>query len=171
MEAQIIIVGGIPGTGKTTIANSLSKSINAPVFTKDILEAAVVRRGLATSKDLKGVGYELMAVLALNEFKQGRSSILDCIASTERVKMFWATLIHENTSYIECVCSDVSIHRELIKNRKRNIPNWYELEWNDVLKIKETYKPCSEERLVLDATECLQSNINKAIEYVRYQNI
>ena len=118
MEAQIIIIGGLPGTGKIAVANSLSMSINVPVFTKDILEAAVVRRGLASSKNLKGVGYELMAVLALNELKQGRSSILDCIASTERVKKFWGSLIHENTSYIECVCSDDNLHRERLKREK-----------------------------------------------------
>lgn len=171
MEAQVIIIGGLPGSGKTTIANALSKSIIAPVFTKDILEAAIVRRGLASSKDLKGAGYDLMSVLALSELKQGRSSILDCIASAERVKKYWGALVREKTSYIECVCSDIDIHRERLESRQRDIPDWYELEWDDVMKIKEIYKPWSEERLVLDTKENLPGNIKKANEYVLRQNI
>ncbi len=119
MNTRTIIVGGLPGTGKTTIANSFSKSIGVLVFTKDVLEAAAVRRGLAQPNDLKGLGYELLAVLALNELKHERSSILDCITSTEHVEKFWSPLICERTKYIECVCSDVKIHQEHLKVRKR----------------------------------------------------
>ena len=74
----------MPATGKTTIATSLSRSLAIPVYTKDHLEAAVVRRGLAAADELNGVGYELLAVLALDALAREQSCILDCIAAKSR---------------------------------------------------------------------------------------
>jgi adenylate kinase family enzyme len=39
----IIVIGGIPGTGKSTLANGLSMNLNIPVFSKDELEATIAR--------------------------------------------------------------------------------------------------------------------------------
>lgn len=166
MESSIIIIGGIPGTGKTTIANALSKKIDAPVFTKDLLEAAIVRSGIVSTGELKGVGYELLAVLAKNELNLGRSAILDCIASSNSIKRFWSGLTNQRVKYIECVCSNRELHKTRIESRVRGIPGWYEITWNDILKIEGSYHPCSETRLILDAKDKLESNINRALEHV-----
>ena len=81
----IIIVGGLPATGKTTISKALSNKTGISAYNKDKLEAAVVRRGLADKYTLNGVGYELLAELALSEIECKRSVILDCIAASTRV--------------------------------------------------------------------------------------
>ncbi len=73
--------------------------------------------------------------------------------------------------FLQDICNATSWVSPNYGIAKRNIPNWYEIEWNDVLKIREVYKPWSDERLVLDAKENLQSNIDKAIEYVYHQSI
>lgn len=53
MEPKITIIGGIPGTGKTTIANELAKEIGAVLYTKDLLEAVIVHSGVAAVVGLK----------------------------------------------------------------------------------------------------------------------
>lgn len=167
MDSNIIIIGGIPCTGKTTVANALSKKINASVFTKDILEAAIVRSGIVSTKELQGVGYELLAVLAQNEIDFGRSVILDCISSSRSIKHYWGGIVTEKTRYIECVCSNKELHKTRIESRVRGIPGWYEITWKDILKIQKTYQPSSENRLILDAIDDLDSNIERAFEHVR----
>lgn len=36
----------------------------------------------------------------------------------------------------ECICSDESLHCSKLKDRKRNIQGWHELEWAEVERIK-----------------------------------
>jgi len=135
MDSRVIIVGGIPGTGKTTIAEALSSELGVTLLSKDILEAAIVRTGIATRDTLKGVGYELLSAMAINELSLGRSVILDCVAPLSRVNEFWADLLSEEIRYIECICSNNQLHESRISSRVRSISGWYELTWNDISNI------------------------------------
>ena len=171
MIPSIIIIGGIPCTGKTTLAELLANEFKIPLFSKDKLEAAILRRGLAEKHSLNGVGYELLAELAESEVNQGRSVILDCVASSSRVKEFWSTMISQDIKYIECICSITAIHKKRVTGRKRNILGWYEITWKDIQNIKETYKPFSKNRLILDSVENLNTNLEKALKYVLTKNM
>jgi hypothetical protein len=52
-----------------------------------------------------------------------------------------------------------------LKDRKRNIPGWHELEWSEVERVKQYFLPWEEERLVLDMTKPFRENILKAKAY------
>ena len=162
----MIIIGGVPGSGKSTLAKALSKELNIPAFSKDQLEAAVSRKGLCNNKKTKGVGFEIMGVLAKNQIETNNSAIFDFIASKSRVMEQWPELLENEIKYIECICSNEEIHRERIQSRNRNIEGWYELEWEDVLTIRKYFQPLMTDRLVLDSVDNLNENIAKAVEYV-----
>ena len=166
MNTVMIVIGGIPGVGKSTLANALSKGLGIPVFSKDELEAAVARKGICSSKDMHGVGYEIMATLAKSQIANGNSAIFDFIASKSRVNDLWPQLLNTDIKYIECICSNEDVHKERIQSRKRNIEGWYELTWEDVLSIKRNYQPLMSERLTIDSVNNLSTNIERAIEYV-----
>ncbi len=169
MYATMIVIGGIPGTGKSTLANALSNDMNVPVFSKDELEAAVVRKDLCSNKDMHGVGYEIMATLAKRQFGNDNSAIFDFIASRNRVEELWPQLLEIEYKYIECVCSNQDIHKERIDSRKRNITGWYDLAWEDILNIQSNYQPLMPERLILDSINNLNANVKMAKEYVSQQ--
>jgi predicted kinase len=166
VNMAIIVIGGIPGTGKSTLANGLSMNLNIPVFSKDELEAAIARKGICSNKEMHGVGYELMATLAKNQITNGNSAIFDFIASRARVNDLWPQLLKTDIKYIECVCSDEDVHKERIQSRKRNIESWYELAWEDVLSIKGNYQSLMSECLIVDSINNLSANIERAKEYV-----
>ena len=84
----------------------------------------------------------------------------------QRVEQFWQELLNRNLCYIECVCPDSALHRQRLETRQRDIPGWYEPGWTDVMKISETYKPCLENRLVLDARDNLNDNCSRALAHV-----
>jgi MoxR-like ATPase len=65
---RLIVMAGLPGTGKSCIAEAVGRELGSPVFAKDWLEAALRRVGLAqtleTAHLLGYIGYELLSALA-----------------------------------------------------------------------------------------------------------
>lgn len=166
MNPTLIVIGGLPGTGKSTLANALSKRMNVPVFSKDDLEAAVARKGLASNKKMLGVGYEIMEALSKRSLENNNSAIFDFIASRSRVEELWPSLLESNFKYIACICSNQEIHKERVCVRERSIPGWYELTWQDILSIQSSYQSLKPESLVLDSVNNLNTNIKLAIETI-----
>lgn len=168
---KLIIFSGLPGTGKSTLAEVLAKDFGIPVFAKDWLEATLLRSGLnpvVESKPPRSVGYELLTVLAERQLRLGQSVILDSVAGSETIRSTWRQLSKQYDAdwrVIECICSDESIHRARLQDRKRNIPGWHELEWSEVERVKQYYLPWEGEHLVLDMVQPFPENLLKAQNY------
>lgn len=168
---KLIIFSGLPGTGKSTLAEALGRQFNIPVFAKDWLEAVLLRNGLQPDKNGKSlgyVGYELLTVLAERQLMLGQSVILDSVASIQTIRYTWKELAvkyEADWCIIECICSDEFLHRERLSTRKRNIPGWHELEWAEVERVKGYYQPWDEKRLILDMMHPIAENIIRVVSY------
>ena len=168
---KLIVFSGLPGTGKSSLAEVVGKDLHIPVFAKDWLEATLLRSGLKPAikdKSLGFAGYELLTVLAERQLMLGQSVILDSVAGTETIRSRWHQLAKQHDAgwrMIECTCSDESLYRSRLKTRKCNIPGWHELEWSDVEKARQYYFPWEGDRLVLDMINPYEENLPKARAY------
>ncbi len=50
--------------------------------------------------------------------------------------------------------------------RKRNIPGWHELTWDEVEQVKANYAEWQDERLIIDAVKPLPENIATVLNYL-----
>ena len=170
---KLIVFSGLPGTGKSSLAEAVGRHFVIPVFAKDWLEATLVRSELITSKPEKTLGfagYELLTTLAELQLKVGQSAILDSVASTQSIRATWRNLAkayHARWLVIECICSDEALHRIQLFKRERHIPGWHELEWSDVEKVKDYFSPWEEERLIVDIVNPYEENLAKVVTYCR----
>ena len=168
---KLIVFSGLPGTGKSTLAESVAKSLGIPVFAKDWLEATLLRSGLKPVTDgqpLGSIGYQLLTVLAERQLMLNQSVILDSVAGSQTIRSTWHQLAEQYQAdwrVIECSCSDEPLHRSRLKDRKRRIPGWHELEWSEVERVKQYYSAWEGERLVLDMTYSFDENLLKAKIY------
>ncbi len=169
MTSKLIVLSGLPGTGKTEIAESVAKTLGAPAFAKDWLEAPILQAGTVPKDRLGTIDYDLLTTLTRRQLEFGQSAVLDSVASSASIRHAWRELAHElnaSSFVIECVCSDSELHRQRLLARRRGIPGWPELTWAEVERVQSYYVPWQEERLILDSVSSLKENIEKAIAYV-----
>ena len=168
---KLIVFSGLPGAGKSTLAETIGRELGISVFAKDWLEAVLLQHGLQSSpngKSLGYVGYELLSTLAERQLMMGQSVILDSVASIQTIRDAWKRLAQKYGAdwlVIECVCSDETIHRSRLNARKRNIPGWHELEWSEVERVKGYYVPWQEDRLILDMVQPFKENLLEVHTY------
>jgi predicted kinase len=168
---KLIIFAGLPGTGKSAIAEAVGCELGIPVFAKDWLEATLLRSELIqakTEKSLGAVGYDLLTVLAERQLMFGQSVILDSVASTQSIRSTWRNLGERYGAAwraIECICSDEALHRSRLEGRQRNIPGWHELTWPDIEYVKSYYALWDEEHLVIDAVRSVAANLKMVLAY------
>jgi tRNA uridine 5-carbamoylmethylation protein Kti12 len=153
-KMKLIIFSGLPGTGKSTLA-----------------EATLVRSELKPTREEKPLGfagYELLTILAERQLILGQSVILDSVAASRTIRRTWQQLSDQydaDRHVIECMCSDELLHRSHLKGRNRGIPGWHELDWSEVERVKGYYLPWEEEHLVLDMMDSFSENLSKAKAY------
>jgi predicted kinase len=174
MMKQCIVFTGLPGTGKSSIAEAVSRQLSIPIFAKDWLEATLLRCGWEQVgvgvKPIGYVGYALLTTLAERQLRLTQSVILDSVASTNEIRNEWRDLAQHYDAQrlvVECICSDKDLHRARLAVRQRNISGWEELTWDEVERVQSYYVPWDEKRLVLDAVNDLNANIKQAIEYLQ----
>ncbi len=158
---QLIVFTGLPGTGKSTLAEEAATLLRCPLFAKDQLEAALRRSGIGADANSGWAAGELLTTLASEQLGRGQSAILDTVATFERMREPWRALAREHGAtlrIIECVCSDETLHRARLEVRRRGIPGWPELTWDDVLVVRSRFEPWSDPRLILDAAQPLAMN-------------
>lgn len=170
---RLVAFSGLPGTGKSALAESVGRELRIPVFAKDWIEATLLRCELVPTnqdKPLGSAGYQLLTVLAERQLMLEQSVILDSVASTQSIRSTWRELAEKYNAkwlVIECVCSDKQVHRARLSTRQRGIPGWHELDWSEVERVKGYYHPWDEDRLILDAMQPFEKNLELVFEYMR----
>ncbi len=75
-QLQLVIVTGLPGTGKSTFAEYAGRLLLCPVFSKDWLEASLWRSGIGREANSGWAAYDLLTTLAENQLRLKQSAIL-----------------------------------------------------------------------------------------------
>jgi predicted kinase len=164
---RLVLVGGYTGSGKSTMANAVATQLSCVVGSFDWLMSAL--RPFPEVWDVvelpverqRAVGWSLLGRLAEQELRRGRDVVLDFVAREDPRREYAALADRYGASFsvVECVCSDAVVHRERVDGRTRDIPGWYELDWTDVERGRAAYQPLREPKLVIDAVNPFDHNL------------
>lgn len=167
----LLVFSGLPGTGKSTLAERAAGRLSCPLYSKDVIEATLWRSGIGREANSGFAAYELLTALAEQQLCRGQSCVLDSVATFERLRARWRTLASEHDAafgVVECVCSNEALHRRRLEGRKRGIAGWYEVTWEEVERVRGNFDPWTDERLILDAVEPLESNLSRLSDFLQH---
>jgi predicted kinase len=145
-QSRLIVTSGLPGSGKSSVAEGLARALSVPILAVDPIEAAMWRAHIP--KLMTGIAaYEIAAAAAEENLKLGLSVIVDAVNPIEAAREMWRRLAERQQV---CHCSDPTIHRNRIEARVRGIAGMPEVTWDLVEERRAEYEPWTVDRVTLD---------------------
>jgi predicted kinase len=147
---MLVVFGGLPATGKTTIARQIAARRFATYLRIDDVEQAIRTAGVLAG-DIGPAGYFVANALAASNLSNGLTVIADCVNPVEESRQGWretATRTQTRILEIEVVCSDPVEHRRRVESRNPDIDGLVLPNWQAVL--ERNYSPWEEPHLIID---------------------
>ncbi|MDZ5697067.1 AAA family ATPase [Chelativorans sp. M5D2P16] len=161
---MLIIVSGLPGTGKTTIGKALAAKRSATYIRVDEIEHTLVHNA-DTGCDIGPAGYLVAFAIASSNLKLGNLVIADSVNPVPESRQGWRDVAQKvGVTFLEAemICSDEDEHRRRVETRAADIAGFELPSWAAV-KARE-YVPWTTDRLVVDTALLSASDAVDAIE-------
>ena len=162
---MLVVFGGLPGSGKTTMARALSRELGAVHVRIDTIEQALLSSG-ALQGDIGPAGYFIGYGIAEDNLRLGRMVVADSVNPVQASRDGWldvARRVGVRAVEVEVICSDAAEHRRRVETRTADIsghelPTWravldrhYE-SWRRPHHVIDTARPDVEEQVKRLAT-------------------
>jgi predicted kinase len=133
---MLVIFGGLPGTGKSTLAVRLAGEVGAVYLRIDTIERAMIDANEALSVGERG--YLVAYAVAEDNLRLGHTVIADSVNPLEITRTAWRNVAQRagvNSVEIEVVCSDQAEHRHRVETRVAPV----QVTWQEV--VERNFEP------------------------------
>jgi predicted kinase len=146
----LIVIGGLPATGKSTVASVLVRRTGFAYLRVDRIEQAIM-----DSTDLRQplgpVGYMVAYDVAAEQLRHGVGVVAECVNPLAVTRDAWLGVASDagaRVFEVELVCTDPAAHRKRVQTRAVDIPGLKLPTWSQVL--DRDYEPWDRDHLIID---------------------
>jgi predicted kinase len=165
---MLIVLSGLPGAGKTTIAKELVRRLGAVYVRIDSIEQKVRDCKVADSR-LDVAGYTVGYAIAGDNLGLGQTVVADSVNALPVTRNSWRDVARQAQAEIlevEVTCSDRSEHRTRVETRTTDIPGLRLPDWEQV--VSREYHPWDRERIVVDTEDhSVAQSVELVLEAIR----
>jgi adenylylsulfate kinase len=171
---MIVILAGLPGTGKSTLARALAARLDGAVLDKDVIRAALFAPGrIEYSREQDDFVLEIMLQAAtwLLAKDPRLTALLDGRTFSRRYQreraIGFCAEIGTDWRLIECVCAEETALRRLAEDAARGAHPAANRTPELYYKVRKGWEEIEEPRLVIDTDAPLERCVVRGLEYVR----
>ncbi len=147
---MLIMIMGLPGTGKTTFARSLALGLKGVHLNTDIVRDHLGLRG-QYDEDTKNKVYKALLEQAKTALEEGQVVVVDGTFFKKELRRPFLELSEVADSPIRWI--EIKASESVIKERVSQSREYSEADFDVYLKIKKAYEPLEEKHLVLHSDE------------------
>jgi len=170
----LIAMAGLPGAGKSTIAEIIGARLGATVVSVDPIESAILSAGIDSDQPTGLAAYLVAETIAEQELLSGRTVIVDAVNAVEPARLQWRDLaarVDVKLRVVEVVCSDQELHKARLEKRIRKLPHVDETTWHAVEQSVEEYDEwkgasAALPRVTVDTTATIGENVETALAFL-----
>jgi predicted kinase len=171
---MLIVMAGLPGAGKSAVAEKLRERLGYPMVSVDTIEEAILSAGIDDDQPTGLAAYLVAEALAGEVLAAESSVIVDAVNAVSPARDQWVALAERYgnaITFVEVVCSDPVVLRERLKERHRTLPHANDASWHAVEQSLDEYDewvgPAAEaDRITVDSIEALSSIVDKALIFI-----
>ena len=164
---MIILMAGLPGTGKTTLARALAERTGGCVLSKDEIRAALFSPDdieYSTAQDDFCMEVMLQAARFLLQKNPARKIFLDGRTFSRRYQidrvLTFATNLSQRWTILECTCSEESVRGRLENDPSHPARN---RTFSLYREVKAHFEPLGYQKTVIDTDRPLEQCVRQAM--------
>ena len=161
---MIVIVFGLPGTGKSYFASRLATKIKAEYVGSDQVRFSMIK-DRTYDKEEKMRVYGKMLKMTEQLTAKRKQVVLDATFYQDEIRKMFISLaksLRVKIYFVEVTAAPPLVKKRVIKKREGS-----EADYAVYLKIKELFEPMNEEHLILQSTENnIEDMLEKAMRYL-----
>ena len=132
---MLVILSGLPGSGKTTIARALAERLGGTYIRLDTIEQALRNSGMLRA-EVGPAGYMVAYGIAEDNLRLGRTVIADSVNPILITREAWRQIAQRAAVpaiEVEVICSDKVEHRRRVETRQTDIEGHVNPTWDEVV--------------------------------------
>ena len=164
---MLVVVSGLPGSGKSALADGIGLALRAPVLSVDPIESAILRAGVPRSFETGLAAYLVAEAGADGFLAAGLDAVVDSVSSVAPARDLWRGLAaRHGTALRVIVCAlDPVVAQGRIAGRTRDLV-LPEPTWEDLRARAGEWTPWPEPHLVLDSLQPPGANLDRALAWL-----